>query len=64
MGIAGDANRVFAILGQRNYNGTIPTGKDRWKMMEYRQLPHGEKNEKFSVLGLGMGASRRRPMRK
>ena len=23
--------------------------------MEYRQLPHGSKNERFSVLGLGMG---------
>ena len=23
--------------------------------MEYRQLPRGNKNEKFSVLGLGMG---------
>lgn len=23
--------------------------------MEYRQLPHGSENEKFSVLGLGMG---------
>ena len=22
--------------------------------MEYRQLPHGNKNEKFSVLGLGI----------
>ena len=23
--------------------------------MEYRQLPHGNKNEKFSVIGLGLG---------
>ena len=23
--------------------------------MEYRLLPHGNENEKFSVLGLGMG---------
>lgn len=30
-------------------------------MMEYRQLPHGEKNEKFSVLGLGMGGIQRAP---
>ena len=30
-------------------------------MMEYRQLPHGEKNEKFSVLGLGMGGIQKAP---
>ena len=23
--------------------------------MEYRQLPHGNENEKFSVIGLGLG---------
>ena len=23
--------------------------------MEYRQLPHGKENEKFSVIGLGLG---------
>ena len=23
--------------------------------MEYRQLPHGNENEKFGVLGIGMG---------
>ena len=23
--------------------------------MEYRQLPHGSENEKFSVIGLGLG---------
>ena len=30
-------------------------------MMEYRQLPHGNKNEKFSVLGLGMGGIGKTP---
>ncbi len=29
--------------------------------MEYRQLPHGTKNEKFSVLGLGMGGIGKTP---
>ncbi len=29
--------------------------------MEYRQLPHGNKNEKFSVLGLGMGGIQNTP---
>lgn len=29
--------------------------------MEYRQLPHGNKNEKFSVLGLGMGGIGKTP---
>lgn len=29
--------------------------------MEYRQLPHGNKNEKFSVLGLGMGGINKTP---
>ena len=30
--------------------------------MEYRQLPHGNKNEKFSVLGLGMGGIGKTPV--
>jgi len=29
--------------------------------MEYRQLPHGNENEKFSVLGLGMGGIQKTP---
>ncbi len=29
--------------------------------MEYRQLPHGEKHEKFGVLGLGMGGIQHTP---
>ncbi len=29
--------------------------------MEYRQLPHGSENEKFSVLGLGMGGIQNTP---
>lgn len=29
--------------------------------MEYRQLPHGNENEKFSVLGLGMGGIQHTP---
>ena len=29
--------------------------------MEYRQLPHGTENEKFSVLGLGMGGIGKTP---
>ncbi len=29
--------------------------------MEYRQLPHGKENEKFSVLGLGMGGIQHTP---
>lgn len=29
--------------------------------MEYRQLPHGDANEKFSVLGLGMGGIQHTP---
>ena len=29
--------------------------------MEYRQLPHGNENEKFSVLGLGMGGIGKTP---
>ncbi len=29
--------------------------------MEYRQLPHGTENEKFSVLGLGMGGIQHTP---
>ncbi len=29
--------------------------------MEYRQLPHGSENEKFSVLGLGMGGIQHTP---
>ena len=29
--------------------------------MEYRKLHHGSENEKFSLLGLGMAASERRP---
>ena len=30
--------------------------------MEYRQLPHGNENEKFSVLGLGMGGIGKKPV--
>ena len=30
--------------------------------MEYRQLPHGNENEKFSVLGLGMGGIGKTPV--
>ena len=30
--------------------------------MEYRQLPHGNANEKFSVLGLGMGGIGKTPV--
>ncbi|MEE1032686.1 MAG: aldo/keto reductase [Ruminococcus sp.] len=29
--------------------------------MEYRQLPHGNEHEKFSVLGLGMGGIQKTP---
>ena len=29
--------------------------------MEYRQLPRGNKNERFSVLGLGMGGIGKTP---
>ena len=29
--------------------------------MEYRQLPHGNENEKFGVLGLGMGGIQHTP---
>lgn len=29
--------------------------------MEYRQLPHGNENEKFGVLGLGMGGIQKTP---
>ena len=29
--------------------------------MEYRQLPHGSQQEKFSVLGLGMGGIQHTP---
>lgn len=29
--------------------------------MEYRKLPHGKENEKFSVLGLGMGGIQHTP---
>ena len=29
--------------------------------MEYRKLPHGGENEKFSVLGLGMGGIGKTP---
>ena len=29
--------------------------------MEYRQLPRGNKNEKFSVLGFGMGGIGKTP---
>ncbi|MDE7170919.1 MAG: aldo/keto reductase [Oscillospiraceae bacterium] len=29
--------------------------------MEYRQLPHGSENERFSVLGLGMGGIQKAP---
>ena len=30
--------------------------------MEYRQLPHGNENETFSVLGLGMGGIGKTPV--
>ena len=30
--------------------------------MEYRRLPHGNENEKFSVLGLGMGGIGKTPV--
>ena len=30
--------------------------------MEYRKLPHGGENEKFSVLGLGMGGIGKTPV--
>ena len=31
-------------------------------VMEYRELPHGNKNEKFSVLGLGLGGIGKTPV--
>ena len=29
--------------------------------MEYRQLPHGTEQERFSILGLGMGGIQNAP---
>ena len=43
------------------YFDSMRFNKERVIFTEYRKLPHGGENEKFSVLGLGMGGIGKTP---